>query len=113
LKDNELKNNTFATNGMVSTMRPKTTPEAGRKDNVWLLNRQPHDVPVLLVAKLLKPLGNPPQNSVKFCCELEVLDQVKDRTWLAKVSNSLNLHWQKRNTAEKIRLTESIAGENG
>jgi hypothetical protein len=67
----------------------------------WVLNCQPHDVPVLVAVRLLKPLGNPPQNSVKFFSALEVLEQVKDRAWLAKVTNTLNQHWQKKNAAKK------------
>jgi len=67
----------------------------------WVLNCQPHDVPILVAARLLKPLGNPPPNSVKFFAASELLEQVKDRTWLAKVTNALNQHWQKRNAARK------------
>ena len=67
----------------------------------WVLNCQPHDVPVLVAARLLKPLGNPPANSVKYFATLELLDQIKDRTWLAKVTNALNQHWQRKNTAKK------------
>ncbi len=26
----------------------------------WVLNCQPYDIPVLVAARLLKPLGNPP-----------------------------------------------------
>jgi hypothetical protein len=32
----------------------------------WVLNCQPHDVPILVAARRLKPLGNPPPNSVNF-----------------------------------------------
>ena len=32
----------------------------------WVLNCQPHDVPVLVASRLLKPLGNPPANGVKY-----------------------------------------------
>ena len=67
----------------------------------WVLNCQPHDVPVLVAARLLKPLGNPPANSVKFFATLELLEQVRDLIWLAKVTNVLNQHWQKRNAAKK------------
>src|ERR1017187_6632984 len=70
----------------------------------WVLNCQPHDVPILVAARLLKPLGNPPPNSVKFFAMLELLEQSKDRTWLAKVTNALNQHWQVRNAARKTRL---------
>jgi len=68
----------------------------------WVLNCQSHDVPVLVATKLLKPLGNPPSNSVKFYSALEVLEQVKDRTLLAKFTNALIHHWQKRNAGKNL-----------
>jgi hypothetical protein len=67
----------------------------------WVLNCQAHDVPILVVARLLKPLGNPPPNCVKFFATHEVLEQAKDRTWLAKVTNALNQHWQNKNAAKR------------
>lgn len=67
----------------------------------WVLNCQPHDVPVLVAAKVLKPLGNPPPNSVKFFATLELLEQIKDRAWLAKLTNTLHLHWQHKNRRNK------------
>lgn len=69
----------------------------------WVLNCQSHDVPVLVAVKLLKPLGNPPPNSVKYFAALEVVELAKDRTWLAKVTNALCQHWQKKNAAKKNR----------
>jgi hypothetical protein len=77
----------------------------------WVLNCQAHDVPVLVAARLLKPLGNPPPNSVKFFAASELLEQVKDRTWLAKVTNALNQHWQKRNAAKQNRPANVFAGQ--
>ena len=74
----------------------------------WVLNCQPHDVPVLVAARLLKPLGNPQPNSVKFFATLELLEQVKDRTWLAKVTNALSQHWQKKNADKKLGLTVEV-----
>ena len=70
----------------------------------WVLNCQAHDVPILVAARLLKPLGNPPPNSVKFFATVELLELVKDRSWLAKVTNALNQHWQARNAARKTGL---------
>jgi len=67
----------------------------------YVLNCQPHDVPILVAARLLKPLGSPPSNSVKFFAALEVLELAKDRTWLAKVTTALNQHWQKKNASKK------------
>ena len=42
---------------------------------------------------------------------LELLEQVQDRTWLAKVTNALNQHWQKKDAA-KIICPEN-GSENG
>ncbi len=74
----------------------------------WVLNCQPHDVPVLVAARLLKPLGNPSPYNVKFFAASELLDQIQDRTWLAKVTNALNLHWQKKNAAKKNRRINGL-----
>lgn len=34
------------------------------EQTAWMLNCQPHDVPVLVAARLIKPLGNPPANGI-------------------------------------------------
>ncbi len=70
------------------------------EQTAWVLNCQPHDVPILVAAKLLKPLGNPPANSVKFFGAREVLTQAQDRAWLAKMTNALNQHWQRKNASK-------------
>ena len=72
----------------------------------WVLNCQPYDVPVLVAARLLKPLGNPSPYNVKFFAATELLEMVKDRTWLAKITNTLNLHWQNKNAAKRKHLTD-------
>jgi len=69
----------------------------------WVLKCQPHDVPVLVAARLLRPLGNPPPNGTKFFSTQEVIELTKDRSWLAKVTNTVCLHWQKKNAQKKGR----------
>jgi hypothetical protein len=71
----------------------------------WVINCQPHDVPVLVAARLLKPLGSPAANGIKFFAASELLELVEDRTWLAKVTNAVNQHWQKRNAGKRKHLT--------
>ena len=63
----------------------------------WVLNCQPHDIPVLVAAKLLKPLGNPPANGIKFFATADLLEAVKDRHWLVRMSATIYQHWQKKN----------------
>jgi hypothetical protein len=67
----------------------------------WVLNCQPHDIPALVTARLLKPLGNPSQNSTKYFAAADVLELTKDRAWLVKVTNTICQHWQKQNARKK------------
>ena len=78
----------------------------------WVLNCQAHDVPVLVVARLLKPLGNPQPNSVKYFATVEILELTKDRTWLAKITNAVSQHWKLKNhqkTKRSRNLDPAIA----
>ena len=63
----------------------------------WVLNCQPHDIPALVNAKLLKPLGNPPANGIKFYATADVLEASKDRNWLVRMSATIYQHWHKKN----------------
>lgn len=67
----------------------------------WVLGCQPHDVPILVATRLLKPLGNPPQNGIKFFSTAEVAELSKDRAWLAKMTQTISQHWHKRNARQK------------
>ena len=69
----------------------------------WVLNCQPHDVPVLVAAKLIKPLGNPPANGIKFFCTADLLEASQDRNWLVRVSVAIYQHWHNKNARAKDR----------
>ena len=69
-----------------------------------MLGCQPHDIPILVLARLLRPLGNPPPNGIKFFATTDVLDLLKDRAWLTKVTNTINQHWHRQNARKKSRL---------
>jgi hypothetical protein len=71
------------------------------EQTAWVLNCQPHDIPVLVAARLLKPLGNPQPNSVKYFASVEVLELAKERGWLARMTTILSQHWQKKNEVKK------------
>jgi hypothetical protein len=88
----------------------------------WVINCQTHDVPILVAARLLKPLGNPAANGIKFFATSELLELAKDRAWLVKVTNAINQHWQKNNASKKnclakgsqnVHVTASEGGRNG
>jgi hypothetical protein len=69
-----------------------------------VINCQVHDMPSLVAARLLKPLGNPQANAVKFFGTAEVLDLCQDRAWLVKVTNAISHHWQRQNARRQERL---------
>jgi hypothetical protein len=71
----------------------------------WVLNCQVHDVPALVAAKLLKPLGNPPVNGIKYFATGDLLEAIKDRNWLVRVSATICQHWQKKNAAARNEQT--------
>ena len=69
----------------------------------WVLNCQPHDIPTLVNARLLKPLGNPTPCGVKYFAASELIALADDRAWLAKATNAINQYWQKKNAIKKVR----------
>ena len=75
----------------------------------WVINCQPHDIPALVAAKLIKPLGNPPANGIKFFATADVLESCKDRNWLVRVSATIYQHWQKKNATRRSRSPELTA----
>ena len=77
----------------------------------WVLNCQVHDVPVLVSARLLKPLGNPPPNGIKFFATADLAELTKDRAWLVKVTSAVNQHWHRQNARRKGRPV--IVSQNG
>jgi hypothetical protein len=76
-----------------------------------MLNCPPHDVPILVLGRLLKPLGNSSPNSVKYFATVEVLELAKDRAWLSKGTNTVGEHWKQKNFHKKPRFM--VPGESG
>src|SRR6266567_6881070 len=81
------------------------------EQSAWVLNCQAHDIPVLVSARLLKPLGSPQSNAVKFFATADVLELAKDRAWLVKVTNAVCHHWRGQNERRKSR--PAGGGQNG
>ncbi len=65
-----------------------------------VLGFQPHDVPVLVQAKLLVPLGRPLPNSTKYFAALVVEQHASDPQWLDTATRIIAKHWAKKNAKE-------------
>lgn len=49
-------------------------------------------MPILLAARLLKPLGNPLPNSVEFFAAAELLELFEDWTWMDRPGELMTVH---------------------
>ncbi len=80
----------------------------------WALNCAPHDIPVLIGARLLKPLGTPASNGTKFFATADVLKLAEDRSWLARVTNAVQNHWRGKNALKLHRAGHrAVTPRNG
>ena len=62
-----------------------------------LLGFAEHDIPVLIRARLLKPLGNPPPNGNKYFSSAELETLARDHDWLNKATRAVTQHWRRKN----------------
>ncbi len=63
----------------------------------WYLGFQPHEISILVGAKMLEPLGHPPANTPKFFAT-ESLAALKDnQKWLEKATDAISTYWRRKN----------------
>ena len=82
------------------------------EQTAWVLGCQLHDMPILIASRLLKPLGNPAQNSIKFFAASEVLALSRERSWLMKATTAINVYWHSQNAKRKGRLCSFSQSDN-
>jgi hypothetical protein len=88
---NELAQQTEFLSWKVAPARLNATQTA------WFLGFEPHEIPMLVAAGLLKPLGHPARNSTKFFAT-ETLEQLRgDEKWLGRASDAIASYWRERN----------------
>ena len=59
-----------------------------------LLGFAEHDIPVLVAAGRLTPLGDPAPNAPKWFAAVEVIQLAADREWLHKATKEISRHWR-------------------
>src|SRR4051812_37667345 len=62
-----------------------------------LLGFQPHDVPILVAAKLLEPVGKPVPNAVKYFAAVVVEQCRHDPKWLDSATKAVSRYWRDKN----------------
>jgi hypothetical protein len=74
----------------------------------WFLGFGSHDIPVLIAAGLLKPLGHPPASGSKFFSSVELQELRADVRWLAKASDATVNFWRKKNEGRSFSHAETL-----
>ena len=79
------------------------TPPArlGINETAWLLGFNEHDIPVLVTAGLLRPLGRPTASGSKFFATVELQNLRSDTRWLARASDAMVNHWRNQNAGRR------------
>ena len=63
-----------------------------------MLGLAEHDIPVLIAVGLLKPLGNPPANAVKYFSTVEILATAGESSILDKIRSTVYEYWRAKNS---------------
>ena len=74
-------------------------------ETAWFLGFSETDIPVLISAGLLKPLGRPPPSGSKYFATAELQALRTDTRWLARASDAIVKHWRKKNAGRKFQST--------
>ena len=74
-----------------------------------------HNIPPLVRAGLLKPLGRPAAYCVKYFSRKMLAEYFSDEEWLDKVVAAISRHWRSKNARRRSRLTgkRPVESNNG
>lgn len=77
------------------------------EEAAWHLGFLPHEIPVLMASRLLRPLGNPAANGCKYFAAVELEKCRQDATWLGKASDAIVKYWRLKNSRKSAAATTS------
>ena len=66
-----------------------------------ILGFQATDIPILVEAELLRPLGHPPASSCKYYAAAVVEALHRDERWLARATDAIHRYWKRKNLAKR------------
>ncbi len=83
------------------TLHARLPARLTMEQTAWIINCALHDIPVLVAGRLLKPLGDPPPNGVKYFATTEILELANDKAWLNRATHCIQQYWQGKNLHRK------------
>ena len=75
--------------------------DAGRTAKILGVNE--NDIPTLIRARLLKPLGSPAPSAPKYFATCEIIRLANDVQWLDKIQRALTAYWRNKNQRRSRR----------
>ncbi|HEV3272805.1 MAG TPA: hypothetical protein VGZ93_11545 [Candidatus Methylacidiphilales bacterium] len=67
------------------------------EESSWYLGFSLSDISILVGAGLLKPLGKPAPNAIRYFARSELDHLAEDAKWLDRACATLSRHWRERN----------------
>lgn len=75
----------------------------------WFLGFSANDVPVLARYGLIKPLGHPATNGIKYYATVAIQERYGDVRWLTKASDTIIRYWQSKNERKTVNQPSAEA----
>jgi hypothetical protein len=79
------------------------------EETAVLLGVNIHDIPNLIAAGCLRPLGQPAANAPKKFAAVDIENLRVDRQWLAKATVAITRAWAKKNRRGKLLRSPTFA----
>lgn len=67
------------------------------QETAWFLGFAEHHIPILIQIGLLKPLGHPSRNGMKFFSTVELERLRMDTKWLSRATDAIAKCWRDKN----------------
>jgi hypothetical protein len=68
-----------------------------------ILGFRSHDVAALIASKLLKPIGKPAENAVKYFVAAEIENLANQPKWLDDATYAVYRYWEKKNRRRRTK----------
>jgi len=83
------------------------------EEAAYFLGFKPHDIPLLIKAGLLKPLGRPVPNGDKYFATATLSELRQDVQWLSRCTAVVSRHWHDKNARKSSNARNGHAPFNG
>ena len=76
-----------------------------------ILGFQEHDMPILIAARLLEPLGKPVSNAPKYFAVCEIRELAQNPEWLCRATQTVYNYWKGKNLRKVSSPSQSKSAD--